>query len=82
MKMLASYSFGVSKGVYEHIVGPFGVAVIRVLRGQWANVVALSVVIPCDNLNKARRKGQDLGPSLVPKQVPGENPVLAIWDFL
>lgn len=80
--MLARHSFRVTAKVYEHIVGPFGVTVIRVLRGQWANIVALSVVIPCDNLNKARRKGQDLGPSLVPKQVPGENPVFAVRDFL
>lgn len=80
--MLASHSFTVSIEVYVHIVGPFGVAVIRVLRGQWANVMALSIVIPCDNLKKARRKGQDLGPSLVPKQVPGENPVFAVRDLL
>lgn len=44
--------------------------------------MTLSVVIPSDDLKKAWRKGQDLVPSLVPKQVSGEDPVLAVRYLL
>lgn len=44
--------------------------------------MALSIIVPCDDLDETWTKGQDLIPSLIPKQVPRENPVLAVRYLL
>lgn len=51
------------------------------LRGQWPNVVALPIIVPCDYLDETWAQGQDLDPSVIPKQISGKHPVLAVWNL-
>lgn len=61
-----------------HIIDPFGIAIIEMLRLQWADVVRLAVVIPGNNLNHGEALLQDLLPSVIDQSTTWEDPVLGI----
>lgn len=52
-----------------HIHHPFGGTIICVRRGQWSDVVGLSVVIPGDYLNEPWPEIQNLLPSVIPEKI-------------
>ena len=58
-----------------------GVAVVVVRRVEGADIVTLAVVVPRDDLDVLGPYSEDIVPALVPQQVAGEDPVLAVADF-
>jgi hypothetical protein len=45
------------------------------------NIMGFAVIIPGNNLDKARTHVQNLQPTVIPEQIAREDPVLAVWDF-
>lgn len=68
--------------LYAHVVSPLGVTIVIVKRAQGTDVVGLTIVVPCDNLNHRESFLQDLIPAIENQGTTREDPVLAVTDLL
>jgi hypothetical protein len=61
----------VEPAVVWHIVGPFRVPIVVMLRRERPNVMKFAVVVPCDDLRESRAKGENSGSTAIQRRSPG-----------